>query len=119
MLCFLAALGAAFLVGMRLTSGPIPFDRARWDAPSSDWQDTTRHRMADGLIESRTLIGLSRTEIVKLLGEPSQSPYFQPEWDLEYVLGIERGFFIRIDSEHLVIRLSSGGRATAAGLARD
>jgi hypothetical protein len=101
---------------LRVAYGPLPFDRVRWDA-TTDWQDKTRHRMADGLLESGRLIGKSRAEIVNLLGEPPPTNYFD-EFELVYELGQERGLF-GIDSEWLVMRIGATGTVSEALLATD
>lgn len=67
--------------------------------------------MGDRLQERGTLIGLSRTEVVEMLGEPEVTAYFQ-EYDLVYWLGDERGYF-SIDSEWLVLRIVDGRVASA------
>lgn len=73
--------------------------------------------MADDLVKKRKLIGLSRPEVVALLGEPSKTEYFK-EFDLVYYLGPERGF-ISIDSEWLVLKLGHDGRVEVAKVAHD
>lgn len=108
-------LAVAFFV-VRVAYGPLPFDRSRWDVVT-DWRDTTRHRMADGLLESGSLIGKSRAEIVTLLGEPPPTSYFD-EFDLVYELGPERGF-LGIDSEWLVMRMGATRTVSEARLVTD
>ncbi len=76
-----------------------------------------RHRIADGLIISKSLLGQSRQEIETKLGTPPTTDYFSG-WDLVYNLGAERGF-ISIDSEWLVIKLNSEGICTKVALVRD
>jgi hypothetical protein len=95
----------------------LPFDRNIWVAESKGWPDDTRHRMADGLLASRTLIGKSRTEIVALLGEPPPTAYFG-SFDLVYWFGPERGL-PPIDSEWLVMRLNANKHVSEAWIARD
>jgi hypothetical protein len=67
-----------------------------------------RLSMADGLIARDELRGLTRSEVVKMLGEPPPPEYFR-EWDMVYRLGMEGSYF-GIDSEWLVIRLGPDGR---------
>lgn len=112
----LAVLIAGIFLVLRLTGGPLPFNRAQWDTPT-DWDDKTRHRMADGLLESGHLIGKSRAEIVNLLGEPPPTSYFR-DFDLVYMLGPERRF-IGVDSEWLVMRIGSSGKVSEALLVTD
>lgn len=96
---------------------PLPFDRAVWNGESEGMDDYRRHRMADSLVQERSLIGMSRSEVVSMLGEPTQTSHFR-EYDLVYVLGDERGW-ISIDSEWLLMRLDSAGRVSATEIARD
>ena len=121
LIAILAALAACVLslVAYRAmsTPGPLPFNRADWDAALADWQDTTRHRMADTLLQSGQLIGKSRDDVIDLLGAPTPTGHFS-DWDLIYILGAERGY-ISIDSEWLLIRLDSGGKVSEAALTTD
>ncbi|WP_164102270.1 hypothetical protein [Candidatus Laterigemmans baculatus] len=87
------------------------------------WRDDTlvgtgiRLEMADHLVVRGTLTGLSRAEVVELLGEPPPTEYFR-DWDLVYWLGPERGF-ISIDSEWLVIRFDESDRVAEYEIVRD
>jgi hypothetical protein len=94
---------------------PQPFDSQRWKA--TDTVKATRGPMADRLIAQRRLVGLSKAEVVALLGPPTDTTYFS-DWDLVYVLGMERGFF-SIDHEWLVVRLNDRGRVSEARLVTD
>jgi hypothetical protein len=100
-------------------SGPLWFDRARWESLGSQWDDPLfqRHRMADWLLLTHALEGRTRAEVVALLGEPPPTEYFS-EWNMVYNLGAERGF-IGIDSEWLVLRLDPKGHVSEAKLVRD
>jgi len=73
--------------------------------------------MADDLVNSQKLVGLTRQEVVAILGEPPKTEYFK-EFDLVYYLGPERGF-MGIDSEWLVLKLGPEGRVKRATIARD
>ena len=89
---------------------------------SSLWRNSAtllsvRLRMADDLVNRQTLVGLTRQEVVALLGEPPKTEYFK-EFDLVYYLGPERGF-MSIDSEWLVLKLGPEGRVKRAAIARD
>jgi hypothetical protein len=91
----------------------------------SDWMDTTkafgrlavRGCMVDDLLDKHELNGLTRAEVVALIGEPPATEYFK-DFDLVYWLGPERGL-IGIDSEWLVIRLDSRQRVSEARLVTD
>jgi hypothetical protein len=73
--------------------------------------------MADDPVNSQRLVGLTRQEVVTLLGEPPKTEYFK-EFDLVYYLGPERGF-MGVDSEWLVLKLGPDGRAQRATIAHD
>ena len=96
---------------------PLPFDRSIWNAEPEGIEDFRRHRMADWLLQRRSLMGLSRAQVVSLLGEPTVTSHFR-DFDLVYVLGNERGW-MSIDSEWLLMRLDQTGHVSTAELARD
>jgi hypothetical protein len=91
------------------------FDPSLWS--NSRTPESVRLGMADDLIRTRMLLGLTRHEVVALLGEPPKTEYFE-EFDLIYYLGPERGF-MGIDSEWLVLKLGPEGRVNRATIARD
>jgi hypothetical protein len=91
------------------------FDPSLWGNPVTP--ASVRLRMADDLVDSKKLIGLTRQEVVTRLGEPPKTEYFK-EFDLVYYLGPERGF-ISIDSEWLVLKFGPDGRVERAAIARD
>ncbi|MCX6833683.1 MAG: hypothetical protein NTW07_00875, partial [candidate division Zixibacteria bacterium] len=65
-----------------------------------------RTEVIDDLVDSRRLVGLTRTEVVELLGEPiADCQYFAAsKSDMVYNLGLERGLY-RIDDEWLLVWL--------------
>ena len=69
------------------------------------------------MLESGSLVGKSRAEVVNLLGEPPPTNYFD-EFGLVYELGQERGLF-GIDSEWLVMRIDATGTISEALLVTD
>jgi hypothetical protein len=91
------------------------FDPSLWN--NSRTPESARLRMADDLIRTQKLLGLTRHEVVTLLGEPPKTEYFK-EFDLVYFLGPERGF-MGVDSEWLVLKLGPDGRVNRATIARD
>jgi len=112
------AVGIASLAAVHFwNTRPLPFDLAVWNGEPEDSDDFRRHRMADSLVQRRRLIGMNRTEVISMLGEPTATSHFR-EYDLEYVLGNERGW-MSIDSEWLLVRLDGKGRVVAAEIARD
>ena len=96
------------------------FDAALWRNQEKIKQDIMwppRLCMVDDLLHKHELRGLSREQVVALIGEPDKTEYFS-DWDLVYLLGPERGF-IRIDSEWLVFRLDNQKKVTEYRIVRD
>ena len=73
--------------------------------------------MVDDLLERYELRGMTRAEVVALIGEPPKSDFFR-SYDLVYWLGPERGL-IGIDSEWLVMKLDANRRVTSVELVTD
>jgi hypothetical protein len=67
--------------------------------------------MIDDLEKDYDLHKMSKNEVVRLLGEPTDSTYFSDKHNLVYYLGRERGLF-GIDSEWLVIWFDSQERVS-------
>ena len=83
---------------------PIKFDSLQWkNVPQNSIEDT-RYRMHKDLIAKYKLIGMTREEIIELLGPSSDLTSFK-EWDFNYILGPEPG--IAIDLVWLVIKLQN------------
>jgi hypothetical protein len=118
LIAILLAVGLSTLAAVNYwKTRPLPFDRTVWNAEPEDADDFRRHRMADWLLKQRRLLGMSRTEIVSMLGEPAKTSHFR-SYDLVYVLGNERGW-ISIDSEWLLMRLDGSGHVSMAEIRRD
>ncbi len=110
-----------------LATAPVPEDRCpgheRFDP--SVWQDTLqafaelapRGCMVDDLLRRTKLVGMDRSQVVALLGEPNRTSYFK-DYQLVYWLGPEPGLF-SIDSQWLVMKLDRAGRVTEATLMTD
>ncbi|MCP3732348.1 hypothetical protein M9978_18155 [Sphingomonas sp. MG17] len=115
----LLSIVVALVIGYGFVTGylPIrPFDSGLWrQARTTDNQ--VRLRMVEWLVRSGRLDGLTRAQVVKLLGRPDGGPYFR-DWDLVYLLGPERGL-IGLDSEWLVLRIGSDGRVAEYRVVRD
>ncbi|MBP9707348.1 MAG: outer membrane protein assembly factor BamE [Oligoflexales bacterium] len=73
--------------------------------------------MADDLIASKLLDGLTKEKVEDLLGKPDKTEYFYG-WDFVYWLGDERGV-LRIDSEWLMINFNDDGRVSEYTIDRD
>ena len=93
-----------------------PFDAEMWRHTQASGS-TIRLSMVEWLVRSGRLDGLTRPQLLELLGPPTDSAYFQ-DWDLVYLLGPERGLY-GIDSEWLVIRLGPDGCVAEYEIARD
>lgn len=100
--------------------GPVAFHRALWlqGERAGFTTDAPRLRMANGLVQSRVLIGLHRTQVEAMLGPQTPGEYFKPEYQYVYWLGAERGY-ISIDSEWLALKLDAQGVVTEAQIVRD
>ena len=98
---------------------PLPFVSSWWNAENYNWYDSKhkRNRIADGLILTKKLHNLHRSEVEILLGRAHETTYFN-EWDMVYQLGNERGLF-SIDSEWLVINLDDAACVKDYSIMRD
>jgi hypothetical protein len=97
---------------------PLPFVASWWNVDTDEGTPLrTRYRIADWFALSGSLSGMSRTEVVALLGPPAETDKFR-DHSLIYVLGPERGLF-SIDYEWLAVDLDSAGRVSTATVVRD
>lgn len=86
------------------SSSRIPFDSQKWKNATLYGTDDTRYRMYEDLIARYKLVGMTKDEIIELLGPESDPAYFK-EWDLRYWMGPEP---YGIDSVWLVMRIRDG-----------
>jgi hypothetical protein len=93
-----------------------PFDAVAWKSEKALTNDV-RIRMVDDLLRRNSFRGMTREQVIAIIGVPDKTEYFK-EWDLVYWLGPERGF-IGIDSEWLVFRLDSQKKVTDLRIVRD
>jgi hypothetical protein len=93
------------------------FDPVAWKAEDRGFTNAVRIRMVDDLLRRHSFRGMTREQVVAIVGEPDQTEYFK-EWDLVYWHGPERGF-ISIDSEWLVFRLNCQKKVTDLRIVRD
>lgn len=113
------ALGAISLL-LAYKSGYLPsrsFNADDWKL-TDEVEGFPRLAMVDSLIESRGIDGKTEDEILTLLGPPTDTDYYS-DWDAVYWLGPERNFFLRLDSEWLVLRFDDTGRVIEYQLVRD
>jgi len=88
--------------------GPTrPFDATAWR--SADLATRVRAEMTDDLFEKHPLRGLSKAEVVSLLGQPTETDKY-PRADMVYVLGPDAGY--GIDHAWLLIQLDGAGRVS-------
>ena len=79
-----------------LHEGDLSFDSTIWKRGFTDnfgiiySPDTIRLRMVDDLLHRHRLRGMTREEVVSLLGTPPETNYF-PDYDLVYSLGSDGG----------------------------
>jgi hypothetical protein len=98
------------------------FDTEVWkqsrDERGTQWPP--RLCMVDGLLRSKKLEGLTRPEVVALLGEPEEKGFPAGAYycDIHYYLGPERGL-ICMDSEWLFITFGPDGKVNRCWLYTD
>lgn len=85
------------------------FDSEEWKERGIDWQLTeNRKEMVTDLVSSDTLIGLNRTQIVELLGEPERSS----EQEMRFLIIEKYGW--NVDPEYvkyLIVEIAQNGKA--------
>jgi hypothetical protein len=93
---------------------PTPFDKAQWVA-CAHFPSTARYMMIDDLLANHPLVGMTRDEVVTLLGPFHDEPDY-PGWDNCYYLGPERG--LGVDFEWLVLEFD-GDKVATCDIRRD
>jgi hypothetical protein len=86
---------------------PTKFNAENWQKsiPTMSW-NSVRLTMVDDLVENHLNTGMSKNEVIELIGIPDDTPYFR-NYDMVYYLGRERNP-IGIDSEWLVFKVNYG-----------
>lgn len=93
---------SAVLVGW----GSLPFDSGRWKAVDPrDW-DSVRGKMVRSLVRDHRLKGMTRSQVIQLLGHPDGS---SRATKFIYILGAYSGF--GIDYDVLELEFDAAGRA--------
>lgn len=114
-----AALAAFVLIRtMGAQQDAMPFDQTVWTDDDAIYQEPNPRRlMADDVMKNHLRTGMSRQDVIALLGKPTDAPHFQDR-DLVYWLGSEGGF-ISIDSSWLVLDLGETGTVEKFELVTD
>jgi len=89
----------------------MPFEPAMWaDEEALRQRPNLRRSMANDLMDNHLSKGMSRQDVIALIGHPTDTGHFQDR-DLVYRLGDEGGY-ISVDSAWLVIDLDEAGKVT-------
>jgi hypothetical protein len=116
------ALVAGTLAGIALVvwltfSCPLPLLASLWHVGFDGTTFNTRYRVADGLELTGRLNGMTKSEVLELLGPPPPTDKFD-DHGLVYVLGPERGS-ISLDYEWLLVDFDSAGRVSMTTVVSD
>lgn len=111
-----AAAAVAIVFGVAFYA-PVPFVPELWNVSLDGTTLRTRYRIADRLVSSGRLIGMTRAQVIELLGPPTDTDKFR-DHTLVYVLGPERGF-ISIDYEWLLVDTGTDGKVRSAAVTSD
>lgn len=84
------------------------YNRAIHRFSTEQWVDYPQERVGivDNLLKKYQLLGITREEVILLLGEETETDYFKTENNMVYYLGQERSL-ISIDSEWLVLEFQN------------
>ena len=97
-----------------------PFDQRIWKAAKNWDSDSPRASMVDSLLADDRLRGMTRAQVIALLGPPDGVDDYTPDSmrvsqqelagaeEFQYVLGMWSGF--RMDYDCLAVRFGRGGR---------
>lgn len=106
--------GYIFVVALTGCSSEVKFDREGWrSADTRAPTPTLRQQMLPDLLHNMDFGGMSRTQVIDLLGEPdSNSPETAgfPQWDMIYVLGLEQVGSYSLDDEALGFKFGPDDR---------
>jgi hypothetical protein len=101
----------------------IPFDPAAWSqadpatpAGRGSNRRTVRSFMVDDLLRRYDFHGWSREQVIDLLGPPTESWSGFEQWDVIYVLGLERLGNWSLDDEALGFKFDETDRVEKYGL---
>jgi hypothetical protein len=95
------------------------FEAKEWKAAKPDANHyTVRRLMIDDLLGSYDFHGWSKQELIDLLGEPTKDASASGfgQWDMIYLLGLERSGPFSLDDEALGFEFDEDGRVVKYGL---
>ena len=116
--CYLKSAGMLFLVAICCSvvagcKAQRPFDSSAWKKATGERAES-RKKMLPALRSQHRLVGMSKDQIVDLLGEPDITGRFSRDEgnrDMNYYLGPEGNPYfslLRIDSDWLTLKLKDG-----------
>ncbi len=127
-LCLIAVVAAALAMLYRASSWlgdpryevpQIPFDSIAWKQVTDPWKATqaegyrtVRSKMIEDLLKRYKFDGWTREQVVDLLGQPNEPGDGFDQWDMIYVLGLERGGAFSLDWEALGFKFDTQGKVT-------
>ncbi|WP_193224398.1 outer membrane protein assembly factor BamE [Bacillus sp. B1-b2] len=94
-ICLIPVLVCLFMLGLNEYNSN--FTSSKWSEKPSK-----RVEIIDDLLLNYDFKGMTKNEVINILGTPSETEYFKKDNNIVYHLGYERGL-ISIDSEWLVI----------------
>jgi len=100
----------------------IPFEATAWksaDPAHSSQQDgyrTARSHMIEDLLRRYDFDGWTRQQVVELLGQPTEKWSGFEQWDMIYVLGLERMGGVSLDDEALGFKFEANGKVAKYAL---
>jgi hypothetical protein len=105
----------------RLDVPQIPFDAAAWKQVTDPWHAprqatpaesyrTARSKMIEDLLKRYDFHGWTRDQVIDLLGKPDNPGDSFDQWDVVYVLGLQRAGALSCDWEALGFKLDSSGK---------
>ena len=97
----------------------IYFDSDVWkNTPAEFSLESTRLKMVDDFLDKYFIVGMSRDEVISLIGEPDQTEYFK-SYEMVYMLGQETDSYFAIDSQWLVLDLNDSERVVSYNIVTD
>ncbi|MEX0724926.1 MAG: hypothetical protein WD065_01570 [Planctomycetaceae bacterium] len=113
------ALGGWFFRG-QISNSQIAFDGTAWQrADAIDRYRTVRSQMIDDLLRHFNFEGWRRQQVVELPGEPTPGEPANMgfgQWDIVYIMGLERAGAYSLDQEALGFRFDGDDRVVSYGV---